>query len=84
MLEDVLVTLGINNSTWTTSPNNKFVQIVFPLESSDDYEEVLEILKSQKIGVWFKSVISVVPCSIYCSSSEKGTNVPPLGEDTPE
>lgn len=45
---------------------------MFPVESRDRCEELLEALKVNKVGRRFHSVVSVLPCSIYCHASAGG------------
>lgn len=65
VLETVLKEMKIYNSVWDMSSNKKFYQITFPVESRGRCEEILNVLKYQKIGRKFGSIVTVIPCNIY-------------------
>lgn len=70
----ILEKMSIENSVWSISENGKFIQVIFPLESSSLYEGTLTILNEYGIGQRLNSVVSVIPCSLYYQECEESSN----------
>lgn len=70
MLEDILKEEKVNNAAWIKTSNNNFFQITFPIESRARCEKLLNALKAYRIGRKLESIVSVIPCSIYCYDAD--------------
>lgn len=73
-MENILKQLQIENSVWTKSLDNNYMQITFALNIDSLYEEILEILKDYEIGSKYNSSVSVIPCTLHHSSKIEHPN----------
>ncbi|KAJ8922429.1 hypothetical protein NQ315_004375 [Exocentrus adspersus] len=64
-LRDILQQFNIENSIWCKNEEENYLQAVFSIESSDNCEDILEILKENGIGHRLNSNVSVMPCTLH-------------------
>lgn len=84
MLKDTLTNFKISNFTWNVSTSNKYIQVIFPLESGSKCEEVLDTLETNGIGKTLNSVVSVLNCSIYSHYKGKRASAMEIEEESTE
>lgn len=83
-MEGIINEMKIHNAVWDMSSNKKFYQITFPIESRERCEKVLNLLKVHEIGRKFRSVVSVIPCSIYYCEDDNEEEVKDKASMNPE
>ncbi|XP_074035151.1 uncharacterized protein isoform X2 [Leptinotarsa decemlineata] len=69
-LQTILIEMNITNSTWCGREQDNYQLVIFPIDSSDRCDEILEVLKENGIGQRFNSVVSVIPCSIQYHANQ--------------
>ncbi|GAB6028925.1 hypothetical protein CHUAL_004721 [Chamberlinius hualienensis] len=79
-LEIGLKKLNIEASTWTTSADGKYMQVLFPCESQERCEEILSEFYRNGIGRHKESSVSLLPCSVFNKGNEE-LNIQMNGKD---
>lgn len=77
---ELLKTLKIENYSWMMSNDEKYIQVLFPLESGVKCEEILEIFKENIIDQCKNSVLSIIPCNLYYQGGLFGEDDPDCNE----
>nr|XP_022908819.1 uncharacterized protein LOC111420133 isoform X1 [Onthophagus taurus] len=69
ILEEILGEFKIDNAIWSSTLDGQYLQIIFTMESDENYEKILGVLKENEIGAKYHSVVSVIPCGLYYKAS---------------
>ncbi|XP_063535658.1 uncharacterized protein LOC134745532 [Cydia strobilella] len=70
ILQELLNKLEVSKVVWVSDKPGNYYEVIFPLPTGDECETMLHCLTQLGIGVRWKSVVSVLPCSVVHSALE--------------
>ncbi|KAK6620158.1 hypothetical protein RUM44_006559 [Polyplax serrata] len=66
----LLKSLRIENYSWVTARNEKFIYVIFSVAEGQPCEEALHVFTKWGIGNRFKSTLGIIPCALYYMSED--------------
>ncbi|CAF4756610.1 unnamed protein product [Pieris macdunnoughi] len=71
ILQELLKKLEVEHVVWISDKTGNYFEVMFPLSTGDKCETMLHCLTQLGIGVYCKSIVSVLPCNVVHSSFER-------------